>query len=108
MNKEEDHIKYPGLEAQVKRFSPFPGERAEILFKIAYKIGYDSKDIKVHKYTDQLELNFGEVAYEILIDDDENTPFQMNTWIPISFDSIKDPSRIEEYIERGLLREKLV
>lgn len=105
MNKEDKD--YPGLDAQVERFSPFPGERAKILFKIAYKIGYDNRNMDVHKYTDQLELNFSEVAYEILIDDEEGTPFQTNTWIPIDTNMIKDPSRIEEYIERGLLREKL-
>lgn len=44
-----------------------------------------------------------EYIYEVLIDD-EGTPFEVNSWIPIATDRIKDPSRIEEYIESGRLR----
>lgn len=41
--------------------------------------------------------------YEVLIDD-EGTPFEVNSWIPIATNRIKDPSRIDEYIESGRLR----
>jgi hypothetical protein len=41
--------------------------------------------------------------YEMFIDD-EGTPFEINSWIPIATDRTKDPSRIDNYIERGLLR----
>lgn len=44
-----------------------------------------------------------EYQYEVLIDD-EGTPFEVNSWIPIAYDRIKDPSRIDEYIENGRLR----
>ncbi len=42
--------------------------------------------------------------YEIFIDN-ENSPFEVNSWIPISLDRIKDVDRIPEYIRKGLLRE---
>lgn len=43
--------------------------------------------------------------YEMLIDD-EGTPFEINSWIPITTDRIKDPSRIDEYIAKGLMRKR--
>jgi len=43
--------------------------------------------------------------YEMLIDDND-TPFEINTWIPIATDRIKDISRIDEYISKGLIRKK--
>ena len=43
--------------------------------------------------------------YEMLIDD-EGTPFEINSWIPITTDRIKDPSRIDEYIAKGLIRKR--
>ncbi len=42
--------------------------------------------------------------YELLIDDEEGTPFQINDWIPIATDMIRHPEKIEEYIEKGMLR----
>jgi len=49
---------------------------------------------------DSVNVSF---EYEMFIND-KGTPFEMNTWIPISNDRIKDVSRIDEYIENGLLR----
>ena len=44
-----------------------------------------------------------EFVYEVLIDD-EGTPFEVGSWIPIATDRIKDPSKIDKYIENGVLR----
>lgn len=44
-----------------------------------------------------------EFEYEMFIDH-ENTPFEMNTWIPIASDKINKPENIEKYIKDGLLR----
>lgn len=52
--------------------------------------------------TKQLDENQN-YEYEMFIDD-KNTAFEMNSWIPISTDRIKDISRIEEYIQKGLIR----
>jgi hypothetical protein len=43
-----------------------------------------------------------EYPYEILITD-EGTPFEINSWIPITMERIKDPDRIDEYITEGLI-----
>ena len=36
--------------------------------------------------------------------DDKDSPFEINSWIPITTDRIKDLSRIDEYIAKGLIR----
>jgi len=43
--------------------------------------------------------------YEMLIND-EGGPFEINSWIPIANEMIKDLSKIDYYIESGLLRKK--
>ena len=50
-------------------------------------------------------LSLPDYEYEMLIDD-EGTPFEINSWIPIATDRIKDPSRIDEYIAKGLIRKR--
>lgn len=45
-----------------------------------------------------------EYEYEMFIEGDDNTPFTEDTWIKISSDMIKNPSKIEYYIQKGLLR----
>jgi len=62
----------------------------------------DNKDSLVSNV--QKKLGIIDYEYEMLIDDEENTPFATNSWIPISIDRIKNPSRIEEYIKKGILR----
>ena len=47
--------------------------------------------------------SISDYEYEMLIDDND-TPFEINTWIPIATDRIKDISRIDEYISKGLIR----
>jgi len=41
--------------------------------------------------------------YELKITD-EGTPFEINDWIPIATDRIKQPERIAEYLQKGILR----
>ena len=41
--------------------------------------------------------------YEMFIDD-KGTPFEINTWVPIATNKIKDISKIDEYIKKGLIR----
>ena len=41
--------------------------------------------------------------YEIFIDD-KGSPFEINDWIPIANEMIKDITKIDEYIKKGLLR----
>lgn len=50
-----------------------------------------------------VSISLPNYEYEMLIDD-EGTPFEINSWIPITTDRIKDPSRIDEYIAKGLIR----
>lgn len=52
-----------------------------------------------------VSISLHDYEYEMLIDD-EGTPFQINSWIPIATDRIKDPSRIDEYIAKGLIRKR--
>lgn len=47
--------------------------------------------------------NLLEFEYEIFIND-KDSPFEINTWIPISTDRIKDVTKINKYIENGVLR----
>jgi len=54
---------------------------------------------------DSVSISLPDYEYEMLIDD-EGTPFEINSWIPIATDRIKDPSRIDEYIAKGLLRKR--
>ena len=65
----------------------------------------------VDAYEEQLQkpnvsISLPNYEYEMLIDD-EGTPFEINSWIPITTDRIKDPSRIDEYIAKGLIRKRL-
>ena len=53
-----------------------------------------------------ISVSFPNYEYEMLIDDAENTPFQTNAWIPIATDIIKDQTKIEEYIAKGMLRKR--
>ena len=62
----------------------------------------------VDAYEEQLQkpnvsISLPNYEYEMLIDD-EGTPFEINSWIPITTDRIKDPSRIDEYIAKGFIR----
>ena len=64
----------------------------------------------VDAYEEQLQkpnvsISLPNYEYEMLIDD-EGTPFEINSWIPITTDRIKDPSRIDEYIAKGLIRKR--
>ena len=52
-----------------------------------------------------VSISLPNYEYEMLIDD-EGTPFEINSWIPITTDRIKDPSRIDEYIAKGLIRKR--
>jgi len=54
---------------------------------------------------DNVSISLSDYEYEMLIDD-EGTPFEINSWIPIATDRIKDPSRIDEYIAKGLIRKR--
>jgi len=46
-----------------------------------------------------------EPKYEAYFDSDPDDPIQIFGWYPIPMEKIKDPERIDEYIEQGLLRE---
>ena len=64
----------------------------------------------VDAYEEQLRIanvsiSLPDYEYEMLIDD-EGTPFEINSWIPIATDRIKDPNRIGEYIAKGLIRKR--
>ena len=64
----------------------------------------------VYAYEEQLRIanvsiSLPDYEYEMMIDD-EGTPFEINTWLPIATDRIKDTSRIDEYIEKGLIRKR--
>ena len=64
----------------------------------------------VDAYEEQLRIanvsiSLPDYEYEMLIDD-EGTPFEINSWIPIATDRIKDISRIDEYIAKGLIRKR--
>lgn len=64
----------------------------------------------VDAYEEQLRIanvsiSLPNYEYEMLIDD-EGTPFEINSWMPITADRIKDPSRIDEYIAKGLIRKR--
>jgi len=64
----------------------------------------------VDAYEEQLRIanvsiSLPDYEYEMLIDD-EGTPFEINSWIPIATDRIKDVSRIDEYIAKGLIRKR--
>ena len=64
----------------------------------------------VNAYEEQLRIanvsiSLPDYKYEMLIDD-EGAPFEINSWIPIATDRIKDPSRIDEYIAKGLIRKR--
>jgi len=52
-----------------------------------------------------VSISLPDYEYEMLIAD-EGTPFEINSWIPIATDRIKDPSRIDEYITKGLIRKR--
>jgi|DEB19_MinimDraft_2_1074335.scaffolds.fasta_scaffold96817_1 hypothetical protein len=75
----------------------------------------DSKNEYIEPYIDSLQKivdeqtknkeSISDYEYEMLIDDND-TPFEINTWIPIATDRIKDISRIDEYISKGLIRKK--
>ncbi len=62
-------------------------------------LGFDIEPI------DSLTISLPDYEYEMLIDNEEG-PFEINSWIPIATNRIKDPSRIEEYIKKGLIRKK--
>ena len=71
-----------------------------------------AKAQEILEENEKLSLNIPDVSislpdykYEMLIDD-EGTPFEINSWIPIATDRIKDPSRIDEYIAKGLIRKR--
>jgi len=53
-----------------------------------------------------VSISLPDYEYEMLIDD-EGTPFEINSWILIATDRIKDLSRIDEYIDKGLIRKTL-
>ena len=64
----------------------------------------------VEAYDEQLRIanvsiSLPDYEYEMLIDD-EGTPFEINSWIPIATDRIKDSNRIGEYIAKGLIRKR--
>jgi hypothetical protein len=64
----------------------------------------------VDAYDEQLRIanvsiSLPDYEYEMMIDD-EGTPFEINTWLPIATDRIKDMSRIDEYILKGLIRKR--
>jgi len=62
---------------------------------------YESEQLNKHIVSGSLP----DFEYEMLIDD-KGTPFEINSWIPISTDRIKDVSRINEYIQKGLIRKR--
>ena len=43
--------------------------------------------------------------YEIFLDSDDISIIKFDCWIPIEYDSIKNPEKIDHYIKIGLLRE---
>ncbi len=69
-------------------------EFVDIFLKQGQSLPVDSDSISLPDY-----------EYEILIYD-EGTPFEINTWIPIRSDRIKDQSRLDEYITKGLIRKR--
>ena len=86
----------------------------EIQSKTAYpdSISVQQALLQVWNECEQEQLRIANVSgslpnyeYEMLIDD-EGTPFEINSWIPITTDRIKDPSRIDEYIAKGLIRKR--
>lgn len=42
--------------------------------------------------------------YEMYLDSKPHESIQIHGWYPITYDRIKDPSKIDHYIETGLLR----
>jgi len=62
---------------------------------------YESEQLNKHIVSDSLP----DFEYEMFIDD-KGTPFEINSWIPISTDRIKDVSRINDYIQKGLIRKR--
>ena len=44
-----------------------------------------------------------EHEFEALVED-EDSPFEVGSWVPVTRDRIKDINKIDEYIEKGLLR----
>ena len=55
---------------------------------------------------DKESLDSYKYEYEALVTEEysKNSPFEVGSWIPVSADRIKDPNKISEYIEKGLLR----
>lgn len=54
---------------------------------------------------DSVSITLPDYEYEMLIDD-KGTPFEIDSWIPIATDRIKDLTRIDEYIAKGLIRKR--
>lgn len=52
---------------------------------------------------DRVSVSFPDYEYEMFIEDD-GAPFVIHSWIPIATDRIKDITRIDEYIKKGLIR----
>lgn len=72
-------------------------------------IAHDERDssefVDIFLSQDSVSISLPDYEYEMFIDD-EGTPFEINSWIPITTDRIKDLSRIDEYIAKGLMRKR--
>ena len=75
-------------------------EKAEEQIKQAFIDGMKEK-LRI----DNVSISLPDYEYEMLIDD-EGTPFEIYSWIPIATDRIKDISKIDEYIAKGLIRKR--
>ncbi len=57
------------------------------------------------KKAESIKNLFPDYKYEMLIND-EGTPFDVNSWVPIATNRIKDFSMIDKYISKGLIRKR--
>ena len=96
----EDCNKYiKGFEGYNGAFSAETGQPCDLRNQ-----GFTCKEHREDEKKDDL-FPISEYPYEFLVTD-ENSPFEINTWIPTTKERIKDPSKIDEYIAQGLFRKR--
>ncbi len=93
------------MEVNIKRHIQFfhKGQKGITLGKL--REFFTEKALNSYEHDNFIEIKrvLSDYEYEMFIDD-EGSQFEINTWIPIANERIKDKSRIDEYIEKGILR----
>jgi len=84
---------------------PFPVRMVNDHISVSFESGIlEIKGLK--NETQETQEPKEDYEYEMFFNSEPSEPCQIHGWYPIATDRIRNPEKIEEYIQKGLLRKK--